>query len=200
MPHAEPCPPREALRQFLANELTAERETAIETHLEQCSRCLMTCETLVAAGSLHALPAGRDPHASEFPEDLKELREQICAHGPAFAGTGSVPEQLARPFVTVLEVIEGPRAGARFEFDRRCTFLVGRGFSADLQLLDDQHFSRSHFLLEVNPPICYLRDLRSRNGTFVNGQRVQEAFLRHGDTISGGETRIRFSLHQGGHG
>jgi serine/threonine protein kinase len=94
----------------------------------------------------------------------------------------------------VLEVIAGPHQGVRFEFDRHDTFLVGRAPTAHLQLLDDAYFSRHHLLLEFNPPHCYLRDLGSSNGTYVNGQKVAEGFLRDGDVISGGKTRIRFSL------
>jgi hypothetical protein len=85
----------------------------------------------------------------------------------------------------VLEVIAGPNQGARFEFDRHDTFLVGRAPTAHLQLLDDAYFSRHHFLLECQPPRCYLRDLGSSNGTLVNGQKVTECFLRDGDLISG---------------
>jgi serine/threonine-protein kinase len=94
----------------------------------------------------------------------------------------------------VLEVTAGPHQGARFEFDRHDTFLVGRAPTANLQLLDDAYFSRHHFLLEFNPPRCYLRDLGSSNGTLVNGQKVTECFLRDGDVISGGKTCVRVTL------
>ena len=55
-------------------------------------------------------------------------------------------------------------------------------------LADDRFFSRNHCLLEINPPQSFLRDLGSTNGTFVNGQRVREAYLQNGDRIQGGET------------
>jgi serine/threonine protein kinase len=90
-----------------------------------------------------------------------------------------------------LEIFEGPYAGKRMEFDRHETLLVGRATTAQLQLTDDLHFSRHHFQLEFNPPRCFLRDLGSSNGTFVNGTRVTECHLRHGDVISGGKTKIR---------
>jgi len=93
-----------------------------------------------------------------------------------------------------LEVVAGPHAGRLFEFDRHETFLVGRSPDSHLQLAEDPHFSRSHFLLEFNPPRCLLRDLSSRNGTLVNGKRVETCFLKDGDLISGGRTKIRFTL------
>jgi serine/threonine-protein kinase len=99
-------------------------------------------------------------------------------------------------FRIVLEVISGPHRGAAFEFQRHDTFLVGRGSWSHLCLKDDLHFSRHHFRIEIRPPDCYLIDLGSRNGTFVNGNRVSAAFLRDGDIVSGGTTKIRVSVRE----
>jgi serine/threonine-protein kinase len=65
-------------------------------------------------------------------------------------------------------------------------------------LRDDPYFSRYHFLLELQPPRCYLRDLGSHNGTLVNGHRVQGAFLKDGDVIGGGKTRLRVAIQPAG--
>jgi serine/threonine-protein kinase len=94
----------------------------------------------------------------------------------------------------ILEVVDGPHRGDRLEFDSHETLLVGRGSRAQLRLVNDPHFSRNHFLLEVNPPRVLLRDLGSRNGTLVNGRPVKQDYLNPGDIISGGQTRIRFTL------
>jgi serine/threonine protein kinase len=90
-----------------------------------------------------------------------------------------------------LDVVAGPHIGAHFEFEDHDTFLVGRGRWAHLCLSQDLHFSRHHFRIEIRPPDCYLIDLGSRNGTFVNGHRVKSVFLKDGDVISGGKTEIR---------
>jgi hypothetical protein len=87
-----------------------------------------------------------------------------------------------------LRVLSGPHVGRAFTFDQHDTFLIGRSDSAHLCLPDDRFFSRNHCILEINPPRCFLRDLGSTNGTFVNGQRVQEAFLHNGDQVQGGQT------------
>jgi serine/threonine-protein kinase len=98
----------------------------------------------------------------------------------------------AVPTKAILEVLEGPHAGTTFAFGRHETFVIGRSESAHLCVRGDRHFSRHHLLLEFNPPRCYLRDLGSRNGTAVNGSLVKETYLKPGDVISAGRTRIRF--------
>src|SRR5256714_3185232 len=87
-----------------------------------------------------------------------------------------------------LRVLAGPYRGHEFTFDQHDTFLIGRSDSAHLYLPEDLFFSRNHCLLEISPPRCFLRDLGSTNGTFVNNQRVPQAFLKNGDLIQGGET------------
>lgn len=87
-----------------------------------------------------------------------------------------------------LRVLAGPYKGRVFPFDQHDTFLIGRTNDAHLCLPDDRFFSRHHCLLEIDPPQCFLRDLGSTNGTFVNGQKVSQSFLKHGDQIQGGES------------
>jgi len=62
----------------------------------------------------------------------------------------------------VLTVIEGPQKGKQFEFSEPDNFLLGRdnkGSKAHFRLNnDDTQVSRNHFLLEINPPDCYIRD------------------------------------------
>jgi Zn finger protein HypA/HybF involved in hydrogenase expression len=93
-----------------------------------------------------------------------------------------------------LRVLEGPYRGREFTFDHHDTFLIGRSDNAHLYLPDDRFFSRHHCLLEIAPPRCFLRDLGSTNGTFVNGQKVSEVFLRSGDRIQGGETVLEVQV------
>lgn len=61
-----------------------------------------------------------------------------------------------------LTVTEGPEKGKSFSFDEPENFLLGRdskGSKAHLRLSpDDTYVSRNHFLLEINPPDCFIRD------------------------------------------
>jgi DNA-binding NtrC family response regulator len=60
-------------------------------------------------------------------------------------------------------------------------------------VLTDEYASARHARIERRPDGFLLRDLRSRNGTFVNGTRIFEALLNDGDRVRIGETDLNFS-------
>jgi predicted component of type VI protein secretion system len=74
--------------------------------------------------------------------------------------------------------------------------VLGRGDDADLRLPWDVEVSRVHAVLErVGEAWTVLDDGLSRNGSFVNGERVHgHRRLDHGDELRVGETRLLF-LH-----
>jgi serine/threonine-protein kinase len=93
-----------------------------------------------------------------------------------------------------LRVLAGPQSGRVFTFDQHETFMIGRSEAAHFCLPHDRFFSRHHCLLEIAPPQCFLRDLGSTNGTFVNGIKVETAHLKNGDRIQGGETVLEVEV------
>ena len=90
--------------------------------------------------------------------------------------------------IVVLRVTAGPHVGQEYVFDRHDTFVVGRSSQVHFPVPDDRFLSRDHFLIEFNPPVCFLKDMGSTNGTKVNGQRVAEARLHDGDVIEAGKS------------
>ena len=72
-------------------------------------------------------------------------------------------------------VVAGTHAGKRFVFHRPEQCVVGRANDCSMQLVgafEDALVSRHHCAFDVNPPHIRVRDLGSRNGTFVNGHRI----------------------------
>jgi serine/threonine-protein kinase len=96
----------------------------------------------------------------------------------------------------ILEVVEGPREGRSFVFDGHDTFIVGRSRSVHCSVPEDAALSRDHFIIEINPPQCELRDLGSTNGTFVNNRRVERVRLSSGDVIAAGQSVFRVRVQE----
>lgn len=63
---------------------------------------------------------------------------------------------------------------------------IGRGADCDVVIARDE-VSRAHALLVHDRDGWTIEDLGSRNGTFVNEQRIERTALREGDTIRLGE-------------
>ncbi len=94
----------------------------------------------------------------------------------------------------ILDVLEGPFKGKAFVFDRHDTFIVGRSRFVHCPMPEDMALSRDHFMIEINPPQCELRDLGSTNGTFVNNHRVERVRLVSGDVIAAGQSVFRVQV------
>jgi pSer/pThr/pTyr-binding forkhead associated (FHA) protein len=68
---------------------------------------------------------------------------------------------------------------------------IGRGTPVDVRL-EDEGLSRRHFTIVREGEEYVVRDLASRNGTWVHGQRALAARLHHNDCILAGHTLFRF--------
>lgn len=95
-----------------------------------------------------------------------------------------------------LRVLSGPHAGEMMQIQRG-KLLIGR--EEDCSLRPDSEFvSRHHCVLLLDDYTLRIRDLGSKNGTFVNGRRIGtgETILLHDDTISIGEMICKIDLTQ----
>jgi pSer/pThr/pTyr-binding forkhead associated (FHA) protein len=101
-----------------------------------------------------------------------------------------------------------------FVFGSRTICTVGRAQDCYLQMPGDllhRAISRHHCVLDINPPTVMIRDLGSRNGTFINGKKIgqrgpgldpeqanasdlPECPVHPGDTIQLGETFLEVSV------
>lgn len=91
----------------------------------------------------------------------------------------------------VLEVLSGPLDGKTWSFDREIT--IGRDDAvAEACLALDRYVSRKHAYLRASGEALVLTDLKSRNGTKVNGEAVTgDAQLDVGVPFMVGRTVLR---------
>jgi pSer/pThr/pTyr-binding forkhead associated (FHA) protein len=68
---------------------------------------------------------------------------------------------------------------------------IGRRATSDI-VLDDSTVSRRHALVLERGGKPVIADDRSLNGVFVNGRRVREARLQHGDEVQIGDRAMRY--------
>ncbi len=103
-----------------------------------------------------------------------QLVETIAYGPPEESNQAGTPATSAAAELRVsLKVTAGPHKGRVFTFVGHDMFLVGRSKRAHFRLSGaDRYVSRIHFMVEVNPPLCRLVDMGSRNGTLVNGRKV----------------------------
>ncbi|MBI4575768.1 MAG: FHA domain-containing protein [Planctomycetes bacterium] len=99
-----------------------------------------------------------------------------------------------------IEHLSGSRGGEVQTFEDVATVHVGRGAGNDLAF-DPQHdlaVSSRHADLLCDGQQCFVMDVGSRNGTFVNGRRVTQAPLAPGDVVQFGEggPQVRIGLEE----
>lgn len=88
--------------------------------------------------------------------------------------TGKVPNaaQLPEGKRLSLAIIDGPDAGMVYRIEKP-KVTIGRA-GADLTL-NDSEASRQHALIEVRDQVVLLEDLKSTNGTLIDGERISGA-------------------------
>jgi two-component system cell cycle response regulator len=93
-----------------------------------------------------------------------------------------------------LVVLAGSNVGEMYRLDQ-AEVVIGRAVGATIQLLDDG-ISRRHARVLRSGHQVFVEDLRSSNGTMVNGEPVTRVELRDGDKIRlGANTILKFTYH-----
>ena len=110
----------------------------------------------------------------------------------------------------IFRAVAGSLKGEEFVFDEKGLCLIGRSNDCALQIPkeNDMRISRRHCLIILDPPNVRVRDLNSRNGTFVNDVKLEpgaigdnpseptsvDVVLNDGDVLSLGETVLEFEI------
>ena len=89
-----------------------------------------------------------------------------------------------------LEGTSGELVGREFKLIEEET-IVGRSKDSQIQI-PDPGASREHAVIRSALGGCVIEDLGSTRGTYVNGEIIQSAELKDGDTIAIGDTSFRF--------
>ncbi len=84
-------------------------------------------------------------------------------------------------------ICENPDAPKQEIILSKLPVIVGRSINADVHL-DDHRVSRHHCSIDGIEGMLVVRDLASRNGTFVNGFEITEASMVPGDRLTIGST------------
>jgi hypothetical protein len=105
---------------------------------------------------------------------MRNVWSAVVEHARTVAGRG---EPSAAALLLALDDTEDER------------LLVGRHWACDI-VLDDPTVSRRHAQLTFRDGAWLIRDLASKNGTFLNGASVIRASLRSGDLVAFGGQRI----------
>jgi len=108
----------------------------------------------------------------EFDDDTN------IVHLDALKQPGEKLEERDRAY---LIVIQGSNVGEMYKITKD-EVVIGRGTEADLQFLDSG-ISRQHAGIRLEGKEMVVVDMGSRNGTFLNGERVDRKVLHDGDKI-----------------
>lgn len=78
------------------------------------------------------------------------------------------------------------------EWNVEGSLFIGRSDMCNIYF-DDDRLSKQHFVIEVTKTACYIEDLESTNGTFVNGVKMNSRrMLLDGDVITAGREKFVF--------
>lgn len=87
--------------------------------------------------------------------------------------------------------VQSPTAGQfQFVVSHDQPVVIGRGSASSVRI-DDPGLSRRHCRISLTPQGLLCQDLGSSNGTFVNGEQINQRFLRPGDEVTIGQTIMR---------
>jgi hypothetical protein len=129
--------------------------------------------------------------AAAPPPPVAPLREPAAMPSPGSEELTQVLPRASGPksLVAWLVVVDGDYRGRDFRLSGP-RLRVGIAPDCELSLPEESYLSRHHAELELVDGDYVLRDLASRNGSYVNGERVDSRVLRDGDAVRFGLTHM----------
>src|SRR6266581_2132452 len=151
------------------------------------ARSTVTCPlcgriVVVRDAKMPASPPG-DAGTEAFVEPLPPAEE------PTAVGAARVLLALPRDKRVALAILSGDRKGDVVVFEGPSVVLGRAGGGADVEVADPE-MSRSHAAIDCHGARFVLRDLGSRNGTFLGAERIQSRELEDRAEFRLGGTRF----------
>src|SRR5688572_30829046 len=81
-----------------------------------------------------------------------------------------------------LRFISGKDQGGEYPLAEGQEIVIGRSSELDMVLVEEM-VSRKHARIALSDGVISIEDMGSTNGTFVNGEKVQQGTLREGDRV-----------------
>jgi pSer/pThr/pTyr-binding forkhead associated (FHA) protein len=129
------------------------------------------------------LPAGRGGRSSIDPVPVDASSEKPAAPRP---------ERQKPPIFGWLVVLKGQASGVRFDLPEGEN-KIGRSSHCAVRIVGDEDVSREHAMVRVKGKEFLVCDLASRNGSLLNGVRIERGrLLQDGDTLQVGKTVFIF--------
>lgn len=170
----------------------ADSLAALEVELQEALAAEARRRNYLLAGPVKVeITAGQEGTIQvETVERVPPAEEQSDLEPTLTYTTGQKRRGAGRKAPASLVVLQGPDKGSSFALwgDK---IYVGRRETNHV-VLHDPGVSRVHLELARTGAHVFLRDLKSLNGTRVNGERVTEAWLKPGDRIELGSTCLEY--------
>lgn len=142
-------------------------------------------------GTFLSRPPGSSPASVEFSDELALPRPGRDASSIVSPKAVQYAARAARPMLIRLVLV---RDGGEVDFAlTRDSYTMGRNRNNDV-LIGDPAVSGFHARIDRTADGFTIVDLGSRNGTFVNGQRVESWALEGGDEIRVGGARLLYKV------
>jgi len=164
----------------LLKPLQAELVDELEKYIRKKGYQINSPDITIDFQNRHTLRQGELDVAGHF-EKKEVTLEKTTEHKILLSIRPETPQQ------ETVELMEG-------------SYSLGRGRTADVQLpAEDQLISKIHCKLSIDKKAVFIEDLKSANGTILNGQLIADSQgIANGDRLLIGDTEIEICLKTDG--
>lgn len=143
------------------------------------------------AGEVEIDLAGDAPAPAKPEPAVSKATVTAGPAAPAQTPTAATGDEAPRRALLLYQ--EGTAEEQIYPFTGDC-LTIGRGRENDIQIKNDSKVSRYHCRISRRGSNFYIEDVKSSNGTLVNGELITERRLFGGEEVIIGETFFRFRI------